>query len=331
MQINMSISKSKPLLMVKNLVKYFKNPNSNFFANDKWIKAVDGVTFDIYPGETVGIVGESGCGKSTLGRTIAGLYKPDSGKIFFLGDDLLKISERSRKKLTKKMQIIFQDPAGSLNPRRTILETLMDPFSIHNLYEKTKRKKIIDELIVEVGLDSYHLDRYPHELSGGQKQRVGIARALAMKPEFIICDEPVSALDVSVQAQIINLFQDLKKKFNFSSLFISHDLSVIHHISDRIIVMYLGNIVEIASYKVIYKDPHHPYTKLLISSNPVLALEEKKNIHLELSEINPKSKNIAGCSFSDRCPNVFDLCKKISPVLEKTDNEHFVACHLYKK
>ena len=329
MRKNMSISKSKPILIVKNLVKYFKNPNSNFLAKDKWIKAVDGVTFDIFPGETVGIVGESGCGKSTLGRTIAGLYKPDSGKIFFLGDDLLKISDGYRKKLTKKMQIIFQDPAGSLNPRRTIFETLKDPFSIHNIYEKTKRKKIIEELIVEVGLDLYHLDRYPHELSGGQKQRVGIARALAMKPEFIICDEPVSALDVSVQAQIINLFQDLKAKFNFSSLFISHDLSVIHHISDRIIVMYLGNIVEIASYKAIYRDPHHPYTKLLISSNPVLALEEKKNTHLELNEINPKSKNFSGCSFSDRCPKVSELCKESTPVLKKTNKEHFVACHLY--
>ena len=325
----MSTSKSKPLLLVKNLVKYFKTPNSNFFTKDKWIKAVDDVTFDIYPGETVGIVGESGCGKSTLGRTIAGLYKPDSGKIFFLGDDLLKVSEGYRKKLTKKMQIIFQDPAGSLNPRRTILETLMDPFSIHNLYEKNKRKKIIEELIVEVGLDLYHLERYPHELSGGQKQRVAIARALAMKPKFIICDEPVSALDVSVQAQIINLFQDLKEKFNFSSLFISHDLSVIHHISDRIIVMYLGNIVEIASYNEIYRTPHHPYTKLLISSNPILAIEDKMTMHLELNEINPKSKNISGCSFSDRCPNVNDLCKKLTPVLKKTNKEHFVACHLY--
>ena len=325
----MIVSKSKPLLLVKNLVKHFKNPNSIFFAKDKWIKAVDGVTFDVFPGETVGIVGESGCGKSTLGRTIAGLYKPDSGAIFFLGDDLLKISENYRKKLTKKMQIIFQDPAGSLNPRRTIMETLMDPFFIHDLYKKNMRKKIIEELIVDVGLDSYHLGRYPHELSGGQKQRVGIARALAMKPEFIICDEPVSALDVSVQAQIINLFQDLKKKFHFSSLFISHDLSVIHHISDRILVMYLGNIVEIASYKAIYKDPHHPYTKLLINSNPVLDLKGKKTINLEVSEINPKGKIFSGCKFSDRCPKVFDLCMQENPILKKTDNDHFVACHLY--
>ena len=320
---------ASPLLLVKNLIKYFRNPNSNFSIKDKWIKAVDGVTFEIYPGETVGIVGESGCGKSTLGRTIVGLNKPNSGEIYFLGEDLLKMSEYSRKKLSKKMQIIFQDPAGSLNPRRTIEETLMDPFSIHGLYEKSERKEIIKELIVDVGLDLYHLDRYPHELSGGQKQRVGIARALAMKPEFIICDEPVSALDVSVQAQIINLFQDMKKKFSFSSLFISHDLSVIYHISDRIMVMYLGSIVEIASYKEIYKDPLHPYTQLLIKSNPILDLEGKKNNHLINSEISPNSKKLNGCSFSDRCPMVFEICKQKRPLLKGKNTKHFVACHLY--
>ena len=205
----------------------------------------------------------------------------------------------------------------------------MDPFSIHGLYEKSERKEIIKELIVDVGLDLYHLDRYPHELSGGQKQRVGIARALAMKPEFIICDEPVSALDVSVQAQIINLFLDMKKKFSFSSLFISHDLSVIYHISDRIMVMYLGSIVEIASYKEIYKDPLHPYTQLLIKSNPILDLEGKKNNHLINSEISPNSKKLIGCSFSDRCPMVFEICKQKRPLLKGKNTKHFVACHLY--
>ena len=217
---------SSPLLSVKNLIKYYRNPNSIFSIKDKWIKAVDGVTFEIYPGETVGIVGESGCGKSTLGRTIVGLNKQNSGEIYFLGEDILNMSEYSRKKLSKKMQIIFQDPAGSLNPRRTIEETLMDPFSIHGLYEKSERKEIIKEQIIDVGLDLYHLDRYPHELSGGQKQRVGIARALAMKPEFIICDEPVSALGVSVQAQIINLFQDMNSRFanqHIAALVLSSD------------------------------------------------------------------------------------------------------------
>ena len=320
---------ASPLLVVKNLIKYFRNPNSSFWGKEKWIKAVDGVTFDIYPGEIVGIVGESGCGKSTLGRTIIGLNTPNKGEILFLGKDILKTSENYRKKLSKKMQIIFQDPAGSLNPRRTIEETLMDPFLIHGVYKNSERKEKIRELIIDVGLDVYHLDRYPHELSGGQKQRVGIARALSMEPEFIICDEPVSALDVSVQAQIINLFQDLKKKFSFSSLFISHDLSVIYHISDRIMVMYLGRIVEIANYEEIYKNPLHPYTKLLINSNPILDIGGKKNNYLTNSEIDPNSKKNAGCSFSDRCPKVFEVCKQKQPILKEYNPQHYAACHLY--
>ena len=267
---------NSPLLVVKNLVKYFRNPNSNFWGKEKWNKAVDGVTFDIYPGETLGIVGESGCGKSTLGRTIIGLNNPNKGEILFLGKDILKTSENYRKKLSTKMQIIFQDPAGSLNPRRTIEETLMDPFLIHGVYKNSERKEKIRKLITDVGLDVYHLDRYPHELSGGQKQRVGIARALSMEPEFIICDEPVSALDVSVQAQIINLFQDLKKKFSFSSLFISHDLSVIYHISDRIMVMYLGRIVETAPIKTFVKQPNHPYTQALLEGVPRLEVGKRQ-------------------------------------------------------
>ena len=224
---------------------------------------------------------------------------------------------------------MFQDPAGSLNPRRTIRETLMAPFAIHGLHNSTERKRIVEQLTMEVGLDLYHLERYPHELSGGQKQRVGIARALALDPDFLICDEPVSALDVSVQAQIINLLQDLQKKFRFSYLFISHDLSVVYHLSDRVLVMYLGRVVEAATYREIYREPLHPYTQILMSSNPVLDPQGIKKKTSAIGEVNQSSKPTVGCSFSDRCPMVTAICKVTEPALSKNGQHHSVACHLY--
>ena len=318
-----------PLLQVEDLKKYFRNSGSRFNASEKWNKAIDGVTFDVYPGETVGLVGESGCGKSTLGRTIIGLHRQTSGKIMFSGQDLLSHVGHSRKELSKRIQLIFQDPAGSLNPRRTIRDAIIAPFVIHGLHNSSERNKIVERLIVEVGLDIYHLDRYPHELSGGQKQRVGIARALALEPDFLICDEPVSALDVSVQAQIINLLQDLKSKFGFSYLFISHDLSVVYHVSDRVLVMYLGRIVETARYGDIYREPLHPYTKLLMSSNPVLNQQDPISVAPASGEINQKNRPTIGCRFSDRCPMVTDICKKKDPMLTNQTTDHAVACHIY--
>ena len=318
-----------PLVEIKNLTKYFRSPNSAFQTRNRWVKAVDGVSFNIYPGETVGLVGESGCGKSTLGRTIIGLHRPSSGDIMFSGQSILKKSGSFRKELSRRIQLIFQDPAGSLNPRRNIRETLMAPFVIHNLHNKAERRGKIEQLIREVGLDLYHLNRFPHELSGGQKQRVGIARALALDPDFLICDEPVSALDVSVQAQIINLLQDLQKKFRFSYLFISHDLSVVYHISDRVLVMYLGKIVEAASYKELYREPLHPYTQILMNSNPVLDPQGTSKTSTAIGELSQRSKPTIGCSFSDRCPMATEICRKKEPNLLSRGNQHAVACHLY--
>ena len=318
-----------PLVEIKNLKKHFRNQNSHFQSKNRLVKAVDDVSFKIYPGETVGLVGESGCGKSTLGRTIIGLHKPSAGEIHFTGQSILNISRRKRKELSRKIQIIFQDPAGSLNPRRKIGETLLAPLVVHNLYKKSQRKQKIEELIREVGLDLYHLDRFPHELSGGQKQRVGIARALTLNPEFLICDEPVSALDVSVQAQIINLLQDLQNKFKFSYLFISHDLSVVYHISDRVLVMYLGKIVEVASYNELYKEPLHPYTQILLNSNPVLDQHKASKTTNYIGELNLRTKPTIGCSFSDRCPMAIEVCNQKQPSLFYKDDHHAVACHLY--
>ena len=320
---------TNPLLKVEGLKKYFRNSGSRFKASEKWNKAIDGVTFDVYPGETVGLVGESGCGKSTLGRTIIGLHRPTAGKITFDGQDLLGRLGHSRKELSKRIQLIFQDPAGSLNPRRTIRDAIIAPFAIHGLHNSSEKNKIVERLIVEVGLDIYHLDRYPHELSGGQKQRVGIARALALEPDFLICDEPVSALDVSVQAQIINLLQDLKSKFGFSYLFISHDLSVVYHVSDRVLVMYLGRVVETASYGDIYREPLHPYTKLLMSSYPVLNHQDAVSVTPMAGEISKKHRPTVGCRFSDRCPMVTNICRERDPILLKQRTNHSVACHIY--
>ena len=316
----------KEVLMKADHVKvYFKGKKKG-----QMVKAVDDVSFDIMKGETFGVVGESGCGKSTLGRTLIRLQKPTEGHIYLNGTDIAGLKGPQLKEMRKEAQIIFQDPSACLNPRRTIKQILMEPFEIHNLKGKIDVDAKIMELLQLVGLDSYHLSRYPHELSGGQKQRIGIARALALEPQIIICDEAVSALDVSVQAQVLNLLQELKEKLGLTYFFISHNLNVVYQVSDRVGVMYLGKMVEIADYDQLYEKRYHPYTEALLSAIPqVDQAEQKERIHLEgevPSPYNPPS----GCHFHTRCPKACDQCRQAAPELKEVAPGHFVACHLYE-
>ncbi|WP_010239092.1 ABC transporter ATP-binding protein [Clostridium arbusti] len=318
------------ILEVKNLNKYFTKKLGIFGGKKQVVKAVDNVNFKINKGETLGLVGESGCGKTTTGRTIARIYDPTAGNIIFRNQDIANISQKEIKPIRKCMQMIFQDPYASLNPRMTISEIIKTPLDVHNLYTKEERKEKVKELLNIVGFNSEHGNRYPHELSGGQRQRVGIARALAVEPEFIICDEPISALDVSIQAQIINTLEDLKNRLNLTYLFIAHDLSMVKHISDNIGVMYLGGIVEIAESDELYKNPVHPYTQSLLSAIPLpdpRKAKERKRIMLEgeiPSPINPPS----GCKFHTRCKYAKKVCSEIAPELKDCGNNHKVACHL---
>jgi len=317
------------LVSVRNLDKNFKlkKTKANPFTS---LKAVDDVTFNIYERETLGLVGESGCGKSTLGRTILHLIKPTQGEVIFDDVNLNLISKKEMKEARKKMQIIFQDPSASLNPRKRINEIIEEPMIIHKTQDKKGRDKKVNELLNVVGLDAYHKKRYPHELSGGQKQRVGIARALALNPKFIVCDEAVSALDVSVQAQVINLMKDLQNQFNLTYLFISHNLNVVYQISDRVAVMYLGKIVEIATYSQLYESAMHPYTKSLLASIPQVG-DLKKESKMVLKGDVPNPANAPkGCKFHTRCPFAMDVCKVQSPELKEYNKDHFVACHLVK-
>ena len=317
------------MLEVKNLNKYFTKKVGFFGGKEQVVKAVDNVNLKIKKGETLGLVGESGCGKTTTGRTIARIYDPTAGKIIFRGQDIAKLSQKEIKPIRKCMQMIFQDPYASLNPRMTISEIIRTPLDVHNLYTKEERKEKVKELLNIVGFNSEHGNRYPHELSGGQRQRVGIARALAVEPEFIICDEPISALDVSIQAQIINTLEDLKNTLNLTYLFIAHDLSMVKHISDNIGVMYLGNIVETAESDELYKNPVHPYTQTLLSAIPLpdpRKAKERKRIMLEgevPSPINPPT----GCKFHTRCKYAEKVCSEIAPELKDCGNNHKVACH----
>ena len=315
------------LVEVKDLKKHFK------VGRGKILKAVDGVTFNIYKGETLGLVGESGCGKTTCGKTIMGLYKATGGEVLFDGIDIYKLNKKEKKEFTRKAQIIFQDPYSSLNPRMTVEDIIGEGIDIHGLYKGEERTAKVHELLELVGLNKEHSLRFPHEFSGGQRQRIGIARALAIEPEFIVCDEPISALDVSIQAQVVNLLIDLQKKKNLTYLFIAHDLSMVKHISDRVAVMYLGNIVEFAKSNELYKNPKHPYTKALMSSIPIPDPNEEKNkkrisIDGEIpSPINPKP----GCRFASRCKYATDLCKKEVPKLKEMSDQHFIACHWAEK
>ena len=316
----------KEVLMKADHVKvYFKGKKKG-----QTVIAVDDVSFEIMKGETFGVVGESGCGKSTLGRTLIRLQQPTDGHIYLNGTDIAGLKGAQLKEMRKEAQIIFQDPSACLNPRRTIKQILMEPFEIHNLKGKIDVDAKIMELLQLVGLDSYHLSRYPHELSGGQKQRIGIARALALEPQIIICDEAVSALDVSVQAQVLNLLQELKEKLGLTYFFISHNLNVVYQVSDRVGVMYLGKMVEIANYDQLYEKRYHPYTEALLSAIPQVDQEEQKErIHLE-GEVPSPYDPPSGCHFHTRCPKACDKCRQTAPELKEVAPGHYVACHLYE-
>ena len=321
------------LLEIKDLNKYFTVKKSGFNKN-QMVKAVDGVSMDIFRGATLGLVGESGCGKTTLGRTIIRLYEPTSGSIIYDGKPIYDSEQKIAEKMLpyrRKMQIIFQDPSASLDPRMTVGEIVGEALDIHKLYTgKGEREARINQLLEEVGLNTEHSNRFPHEFSGGQQQRIGIARALAVEPEFIVCDEPISALDVSIQSQVVNMLEDLQDELGLTYLFIAHDISVVRHISNRIGVMYLGNLVELAESYELYRNPIHPYTKTLMSAVPIpdpVVTRARERVILEgdiPSPINPPS----GCKFHTRCPYATERCKQEVPVFKDHGGGHYAACHL---
>lgn len=321
------------LLQVESLTKYFYKPQGLFGQKKQIVKSVDHVTFDIMRNETLGLVGESGCGKTTVGRTITRLYEPTDGKIIFDGKDISHLTKKELLPYRKKMQMIFQDPYASLNARMTVMDIIREALDLHSdLKTKEEKSKRVYELLDRVGLMREHANRYPHEFSGGQRQRIGIARALAVDPEFIVCDEPISALDVSIQAQVVNMLEDLQREFGLTYLFIAHDLSMVRHISDRIGVMYLGKLMELGPSEEIYNHHLHPYTEALLSSVPVPDPEKaraKEQIVLQgdiPSPIDPPS----GCRFRTRCPRACEQCAQAEPELKPVGNDHFVACHLVK-
>ncbi|HIR98503.1 MAG TPA: dipeptide ABC transporter ATP-binding protein [Candidatus Merdisoma faecalis] len=318
---------SEVLADVKNLKKYF--PTSE---KGKVVKAVDDISFQIFKGETLGVVGESGCGKSTTGRLVLRLLEPTSGTVTFKGQDMSSLKKKDLRAMRKQMQIIFQDPYASLDPRKTVFQILAEPYQIH--HPEMSREEIysqVTRLIDCVGLRPEHIYRYPHEFSGGQRQRVGIARAIALNPEFVVCDEPVSALDVSIQAQVINLMQDIKKEFNLTYMFISHDLRIIKHFCDRVMVMYLGNIVELGTREAIYEKRRHPYTKALLSAIPDVRKEEGHERILLTGDIPSPVNPPSGCPFHPRCSYCMDICRKEKPKLRSLEDGTQVACHLEMK
>ncbi len=322
----------KTLVEIKNLKMYFPVASGALLRRKAGeIKAVDDVSLGILEGETLGLVGESGCGKTTLGKCILRLYRPTSGEILFEGTDLCRLNHRELRSIRQKLQVIFQDPSDSLDPRFTAADIIDEPLRIHGVMRGRAGRERVDELLDTVGLASYMANRYPHEFSGGQRQRLGIARALALDPSFIVCDEPISALDVSIQAQIINLLEDLQQKLNVTYLFISHDLSVVRHISDRVAVMYLGRLVEVADRDELYQSPFHPYTQALLSAVPIPdpAVEAKRSVILLKGEVPSPLNPPLGCVFHPRCPRVFAPCGTLVPQLAEAAPGHHVACHLY--
>lgn len=321
MENNAAKTQKSELVKVRNLVKHFAVENSSDV-----VRAVDGVSFDILAGETLGLVGESGCGKSTVGRCLLRLHEPTSGEVIFEGKQLVGLPNREMQSLRREMQIIFQDPYASLNPRLNILSIISEPLKIHGIGDKNERRERVADLLKKVGLDPNYMFRYPHEFSGGQRQRLGIARALALNPKLIIADEPVSALDVSVQAQVVNLLQDLQAEFGLTYLFISHGLAVVEHISNRVAVMYLGKIVEIAEAKELYELPLHPYTKALLSAIPVPDPKQKRERIILQGDVPTPINPPSGCRFRTRCPIAIEDCARIEPELREITRGHTVAC-----
>lgn len=319
------------LIEVSNLKKYFPVKNTFMKSEKKFVKAVDGVSFEIRKGETFGLVGESGCGKSTLGRTITRLYDVTDGDIFFEGTNIAKLNKKEMKEYYSKMQIIFQDPYSSLNPYMNVEELINEPLELHTTLTKKERLEKTEYLLETVGLKKSDMEKFPHEFSGGQCQRIGIARAISTGPKFVLCDEPISALDVSIQAQVVNMLEDLQEEMGLTYLFVAHDLSMVRHISDRIGVMYLGNIVEIGKSNDLYKNPLHPYTKALLSSIPIADPKRaKESVRKVIEGDIPSPMDIpSGCRFHTRCPYAKPICKEISPGIKFLEDGHSVACHLY--
>ena len=322
---------SDTLLRVEDLKIYYPVAGSGF-GKKEFVKAVDGVTFEVKKGEVFGIVGESGCGKSTLGRGVCKLENLTSGHVYLDGEDITEYNDLRMRSVRKKVQMVFQDPYASLNPRMSVFDIIAEPLLVHHLYQdKADLEKKVLDLLHRVGLDDYHANRYPHEFSGGQRQRIGIARALAVEPSLIIADEPVSALDVSIQAQVLNLLNELKHDLDLTYIFVAHDLSVVEYISDRVGVMYLGNFVEVGEKEKIYSNPMHPYTQALLSAVPVPDPTAKRERILLEGSIPSAHKPPTGCKFHTRCPKCMECCKTLAPERYEVDDGHYVYCHLYDK
>ncbi|SEC45733.1 dipeptide ABC transporter ATP-binding protein [Paenibacillus sp. GP183] len=320
---------SDTLLQVEGLKKYFPIRNGVFGRIQGHVKAVDDITFSVGRGETFGLVGESGCGKSTTGRTLLRLQEPTEGRVVFDGQDITKLSQQEMRKWRRDMQIVFQDPFASLNPRHNVKRILEEPLLVHGMGNARERNARIRQLMDVVGLTQSYLHRYPHQFSGGQRQRIGIARALALNPKLIVADEPVSALDVSIQSQVINLMQDLQKEFQLTYIFIAHDLSVVKHICDRVAVMYLGRIVELGNKEQLYRDPKHPYTQALLSAVPIPDPDVKRDRIILQGDVPSPSNAPIGCAFHTRCPKAMDVCRSSRPQLMDMGAGHLTACHLY--
>ncbi|MDP1715188.1 MAG: dipeptide ABC transporter ATP-binding protein [Anaerolineales bacterium] len=328
MNIKMQTQEKPDLLVVKDLVKYFPVRSGVLQRTTAWVKAVDKVSFSVKLGETLGMVGESGCGKTTVGRSILRLIEPTSGEVAFNGEDIIRMRPKSLKALRRDMQIIFQDPYASLNPRMPIGEAVMEGLQIHKIGQPRERWEVAINMLKKVGLEEYHARRYPHEFSGGQRQRIGIARALALQPKFIICDEPVSALDVSIQSQVLNILKDLQKEFGLTYLFIAHNLSVVEHISDRVAVMYLGKVVELTDRDTLYREPLHPYTKALLSAIPIPHPNFKRERTILKGDVPSPLNPPHGCRFHTRCPVAIAKCSQEEPEFKEVKPGHMAACWL---